>query len=257
MSLTAAVTITVYFVGLVNFSAKGDGREVVAPRATTAITRTPPAHTAVTLEVHQPEIVISGLVEDGACGRLGGVMVFPGGRCRIFPASGRFITLPTGTPTPLDTTAHVIPKLKTLCSDVSGIKREYLDDPKKYGVRLDLTSGVLTTCRDGAAWSSKLVLGDTNGKLTVEDRIAKTNVAVTLADGATIHLLNRPTTTSATSGKEHFWWHYVIAENATACIAMPTTPAAGDACPAALLHDQGHGPHPAASGLGCSNSQYP
>ena len=47
MNPLATVTITVYFVGLINFSGTGGTRDVVAPLATTSIVRTPGTHAAL------------------------------------------------------------------------------------------------------------------------------------------------------------------------------------------------------------------
>ena len=249
MNVVAAVTISVYFVGLVNFSGEGSTREVVVPRAFAPVSRPP-----VTLEGHRPDIIINPLTKED-CRKLGGGMFVPIGKCPIFNVKGKHITLPAGTPSSLDASAHNIPKLKTLCSAVSGIKKEYLDDPTKYAVRLTLNSGKLDSCVDGSAWGSRLTLTDSDGKVTIEDKILKTKETVTLTEGTSIYLVNRPTSSPLTSGKEHFWWHYVIAEGATEFTGLPTVGPSGSVCHGAPAHD--HWEPPAASGLGCSNSQYP
>jgi hypothetical protein len=262
MNLATTITITVYFLGLVSFSpGSGTTREVVAPFASPSITLTVPPVPPVALQVHQADIVISG-VSPGDCSSLGGFIALPSGKCTILGVQGRFITLPAGTPSPLDTSAHNVPKLTALCPAITGIKPVYLTDPEKYAVRLTLSSGTLDSCQNGAAWGSRLVLGDVpvNSELKVEDKIAGKTTTLKLSSDTTIHIMNGPTTHPATSGAEHFWWHYVIANNTAKCTALPTSTPTGSPCAAAFAarsHSQQSGGQPAATGLGCSNSQYP
>jgi hypothetical protein len=245
MNLAATVTISVYFVGLVNFSGTGATREVVAPLATT-----PVIYGGVTLQAHRTDVVLTGLTAAECATLGGGSLIFPGGKCLLTGVVGKRITLPTGSPLPLDTSAHNIPKLTALCPAVSGIKDEYLVQPAKYAVRMTLDSGTLDTCVDGKAWGSRLVLTANDGKVTIGDK------TVTVDSGATIHIMNRPLVHTATSGPEHFFWHYVIAKDATGCVNVPTTPPSGSGCPLAIGQNDPKS-HPAASGLGCSNSTYP
>jgi hypothetical protein len=256
MNPLATVTITVYFVGLINFSGAGGTRDVVAPLATTSVERTPGMSPPVTLEPHRPDIVITR-ISDSNCRRLTTKPLNSDGQCALFGVSGMRITLPSGTPHPLVASDHNVPKLKTLCPAISGINREYLDDPTKYAVRLTLDSGTLANCKNGAAWGSCLTLADSNGKVKFEDMkvTPKVTTEVTLNEGAVIYIQNSPAMDHGSSGPEHFWWHYVIAKDAAGCTAMPTAaPTGGDCQLAGVRHSD---PHPAASGLGCSNSQYP
>ena len=258
MNLATTITITVYFLGLVNFSPgkKADGtpdnatREVVAPLANTATPRTVGTD-HVTLQPHRADIVISG-VPAAQCSS------FPDSKCEIREAKGMFITLPAGTAS-LDTSAHNVPSLTDLCrgGGITGIKDEYLNDPKMYAVRLTLTSGKLSTCANGMSWASCLVLtAPVNSELKVEDEITNTTRKLTLSSDTIIYIDNHPPMPPPMSGKEHFWWHYAIAKDAENCTELPK--AGPPPTPRCLLPRRfAHLGGPAATGLGCSNSQYP
>lgn len=253
MNLTAA-TVTIYFIGLVNFQADGGGYEVIAPMATT-----PVEYNGKKLDAHQATIAITST---SGCGALGS--------CTIPVATtGKIVEVvsPTG---PLTTTARfqAIPKLTRFCS--LRVDDAFRRDPRKYAVRMTIGNGELDACRNGDAWISRLTVKSDDPD-TVGLKIG--GVAVTLNDGAVVRIFNTPV---AHGGDEdrHFWWYYVMHASDGKCSGRPGSP--GKNCPvvppattaAACPCDGGvavppaaaqggHKPAPAASGAGCSNTQYP
>jgi hypothetical protein len=243
----AAVTITVYFYGLVNFSGTGNTREVVAPLVPAAVTTG-----TTTLMPHGADIVIRGF--KGTCP----LPLLIGDACTVTSVTGTVVKLPAAKPDPLELTDAFkeLPALKTLCTGITGIKPEYLTDPGKYAVRLTLDSGTLDACAYGAAWGSSLVLNVEVPSGTDSVPVVIGATTVQLKNGAVMYIRNRPTVASAASGLEHFGWFYVMAKDSGTCDGLPTVAPPAIKCPPAFGTTHS-GSHPAATGLGCSNSTYP
>lgn len=255
----AATTVTIYFIGLVTFyqppGATNDDREVIVPMAK-AVT----SHLLLPLARHEAKVEIEKLTGGSTtCGTI------PGGKYSEDPSedtctvtigtSGITIKLPaSGTGLSLASN-FAIPKLtsSSVCPAISRIKNEYLTNPSYYAVRMKADQGTLHPCRDGSAWGTKLALTDSGTTYPIE--IA--GKSVTLDPGAVITVKN--TAAGASTWEiDHFWWYYKMFEGSAACMKLPCAEpgSAIPACPvsASARH---HGDLWGASGIGCSNTDYP
>lgn len=260
MNLAAAVTIAVYFVGLVNFYPRsGGGREVILPLATTRKVH------EVTLETHTANIVITEL--DGGAAACTMPWQWKDAdpmdptsvaSCTIEGVSGQEMTLPPSSQT-FSTTVfdRDVPKLKSLCCAIGDIDHDYLTDRNQYAVRLTLTNGTLGACKAGSAWVSTLTLDGNTGAFSISGSAGTKNG--TLKDQAVVYIINAPPFPPDPSQEKHFWWYYVMYTGATGCTNLPgTTREAADVCPDGVVLAMAH--HfgiPGASSAGCSNTAYP
>jgi len=243
----SAIKVTIVFIGLVHFRTPAPpataGREVLLPLATS------PARTYAgkKLHPHRADIVITGL--DGgltACKTLGGIWKSGTGRkpatCTVEGVSEKAITLPAST-TPFDASGFRLPKLKELCPGISDLKPGL-----RHAASFAITAGTLQSCTHDGAWVSTLDLDSALGKLSIG------TATVTLKDGAVVKIVNAPPVMPAHAEEEaHFWWYYTMYEGMTTCSALPAKAPAGSRCPPGIV---AHGLH-GASGVGCSNTDYP
>jgi hypothetical protein len=257
-----AATVTVYFIGLVNFQdVEEGGRKVILPLANVART-----HKTETLKPHVASIEITDITK-AQCSNFGSkkwTAASPGDPattpptpptpsiCLVTPLSGVAITLPaTGTTFSTTTEFDKIPKLQSLCGAITGMKPEF-DLPANYAAKLTLTSGQLDAYRAESAWVSRIELTSSPAVLTLDDK------SVELPDGAIVRLRNEPVPGgSAGTDQQHFWWYYVMSENGTDCVGIP------DAASSAHAHSAPRGRRghpddsPAVSSPGCSNTNFP
>ncbi|HEX6101107.1 MAG TPA: hypothetical protein VF432_32625 [Thermoanaerobaculia bacterium] len=250
MNLTAA-TVTVYFIGVVNFydpRTTEVTREVVVPLASSATS----VYATLPLKPHVAQLIVTGI--DGTdpqkdCqDKLGGQ--WSADTCTVAPVSGRKITLPASTET-LDTSGFSgVPNLRTLCKTMGGIKRRYLDTAASYAARLTLKTGTLGVCSKDKAWVAKLILTDPTGELSLNGD----GNGVKLKDKAVVQIANL--TSVGGSELSHFSWHYKMYDTPVQCSALPQSPTAqnADPCPDDIVHFHGL---VSASGVGCSPTQYP
>jgi len=257
MNITAA-TITIYFVGIVNFQTAGTGREVFVPLGKTGV-----KHKSLDLVPHDASIVITGWSGAAAnCRAVGGTLSGTS-TCTIPVAAGTSVRLPPSTEK-FTTTARFeqIPKLKTqLCSDVGSPRPDF-----PYALRMTIERGTLDACRHGDAWISNLTLTDATSN-TIEIRIGSQSVS--LDDRAVVRIFNTPRGAHM-SEEQHFWWYYAMRQGGEGCTSLPAKPPAdcppvastaraACPCPRIVLDwaDERGRPHPAATGVGCSNTNYP
>lgn len=249
MNLTA-VTITVSFVGLINFQEMPGGRKVIVPMA--------PDERVVAMKKlvpHRADLVITGL-STTACGNL--ATLVPATKwsattstCTLSGLSGHEIVLPAPAPADFQMTDNfkAIPKLSQLCTGIGG-----LNPALGQAVTLTITHGKLDAALNGQAWISRLELTAPTGNFTLKK--GTDSKTVILEHGAAVTLHNAPVIMdSGTTEEQHFWWYYVMYQNTSGCTRLPTVRrTAGEARSRlpAHLHD-----HPVASGVGCSNTGYP
>lgn len=247
MTLTA-VTVTVYFVGLVNFYKPSLGtREVILPLATTSI-RT----LGVDLAAHTGSVIIDKGIDSAGCATLLGS--WNGTICIVPHAEivGKKIVLSASTTTPLviDSNFEKLPTLQTLCTGLGALNKN-LSNPSEFTARLTLTTGTLNTCIVGDALVSYLTYESTDGKFSIGGK-----TATLTGTEAMVEISNHAS--GSTDGRVHFWWYYTLYNNSSSCTNMPCRVCNCDtsiqACPREIIDHHGS---LAASGVGCSNSAYP
>lgn len=247
MSLTAA-TITVYFIGLVNFhQAEGQPLEALLPLTT-------PAEAAMraeeSLPVHHVNIVITGLAAGSTCTSLGGDWSGESDKiCTVKVPDGATITLPRSSAalTRVEPFGS-LPRLKTtLCSSITGLK-----GTNQYAARVSLPTGQLGACKSGRSWISRLTLTGTSDAFRIGDKSA------ILDTGAIVYLMHAPARSSAgSSDEQHFRWYYTMYAGAERCTALPSISGDDFKCDAAVRATAHRHGDPFASGVGCTNTVYP
>ena len=254
MNLTAA-TITVYFMGLINFHGEAR-RDVIVP-----LTPDGKVYRMKTLEPHHAEVVIEGLTAGSTgCTDLEGTWVDPPGppppTCTV-NVSRKRITLPSSS-AGFTTTDNVkrLPKLTRLCSGLGDLSAADVADATKHAAVLTLAGGELDSCLYGDAWVSSLTLPltGTTGTLSIGTKSAS------LDDKAIVKIKNTPAGTGGTH-EQHFWWYYVLYKDTGTCgapaglgLPEPDDQDPIDCTGAVLAVIQ---ELDAASGVGCSNTGYP
>lgn len=239
--ILAAGAVTIYFVGLVHFYA--GGREVIVPRAAGAVTRA-----GVAMAPHQADVVISGLDEAGCRGF--GRWEAP--LCKVNGIAGQRIVLPPASPATFEVQAsfNAIPSLAALCSSIGALHSDVVadpPDPTKVAARVTLTSGKLYACTDREEWVSYVVTDP--GALSVGSK------SVTLPAGATVWIVNRPTSAASASmahaaPESHFGWYYTLYNGADSCTGIPDVSTKSFRCPTGYASFES-----GTSGtVGCSNS---
>lgn len=250
MDIAAAVTLTFYFIGLVNFHDRTEGRigrEVIVPAAASG------TYAGVALEAHQADLVITGF-QGGktACETNGWTWKDADAplpeTCIIESVSQKVLTLPTSADAFDASNFGSLPKLTSFCC-LSDLDSKYLTNPAHSALRVTITNGALSGCTDGGAWVSRLGITATSDKFTFDGK------TLTLDDGAVVYVINSPPHPPDPAHEKHFYWYYVL-YGATSCRGLPPTPA-GSACPDTVLALTYRHGHPAASGVGCSNTGYP
>jgi hypothetical protein len=246
MNLIAA-TVTVYFMGLVNFhdpTTTSPSREVIVPLASATGAR----YGTQVLQPHQARVVLTGLSGgSSACTSLGGSYADP--ECTV-DLSGKTITLPASA-NALSVDSHFadIPRLTSLCPGMRGIREAYLRDAGSYAARLTLTTGDLSACKNGDARIAKLTITTATPSFTI-DGVA----TVQLDDNAVVRIANIAAST-ATDERAHFMWHYKMHDTPIFCTKLPEPPAAAlPRCPDGIPDFH---PIHTASGVGCTPTQYP
>jgi len=259
-AVVVAATVTVYFIGLVNFQTTGTGRKVILPLA-----NVPRAHQTELLEAHEASIEITHLGKS-ECDKLGPGQTWTAADttrtpptpslCVVSGLSGAGVTLPT-TGTSFRTTMEFdkIPKLRTLCPAITRMRPRF--ETTDYAVKLTLDSGELDAYQAGSAWVSRIALTSTPAKLVMSR--GTTNKEVELSEGAVVRLRNEPKSGTSGTDEQHFWWYYVMAENSCDCENIPA-----GAASSLHAHSANRGlpefdpdSWPAASGPGCSNTNFP
>lgn len=246
MNLTAA-TITVYFIGLMNFHGEGGGgRDVIVP-----LTPKGTFYRSKELEPHLANVVISGIPES-ECNKLNGNWASP--TCTVSDVSRKAIKLPSSTDGFMTTgNFNRLPKLqRQLCTGLADLLPADIS-ATKHAALLTITNGTLDACTNGDAWISKLTMTfDEPGKLEIGAKEANVGHETVVA------IMNVPIGSGGTH-EQHFWWYYVLYKDTAGTCGAP----AGHGLPAP---DRAGCDDPvlgklleldAASGVGCSNTGYP
>jgi hypothetical protein len=240
MKVTLA-TVTVYFVGLVNFRSVGStSAEVIVPLATSTNTE----HQGIRLAPHRADVVITGFAGTrGDCpGDYVDATTVTPAICTIKNLSNQTIVLPTSSSPALTTSGFDIPHLKNvLCKDVDAVS-------SGYAATMTIKDGTLQACRDDQAWVSYLTIANASNKIKIgaNEYTLSTSTPV-------IEILNAPNPPDTRGdGKRHFWWYYAMYTKSSECQALPDVLATSGTCPADFPRH-----FHAASGVGCSNTQYP
>ena len=254
MNLTAA-TITVWFVGLINFHGGGGGRDVIVP-----LTPAGKVYRGETLEPHSCNVVIRKLTAGkSGCDALEGVWKAPPApaepTCTVFDVSQKTITLPSSSARFITSPGNfdLVPKLTDLCSGLADLPDADVHDATKHAAIVTITNGKLDACMNGHAWVSNLILTGTTGDLVIGDK------AASLDHDAVVVIRNAPISSGGTH-KQHFWWYYALYNDTGTCggkirDGLPGEEESPHGCPAeviAFLRDID-----TASGVGCSNTGYP
>lgn len=253
-----AATVTVCFIGLVHFHNVVDetGGDVIVPT-------TPPAdRRGVTLVEHRADIVVQGFsgTESKCKDDLGGdEWLATPPTCIFKDLSATRVELPGSSSSldDFDATPRFgdIPRLKNVCTgtpgtDIGALKDEYKASGTGYAVRVALTKGMLDACPNGAAWEAILTLQHASGPFKIGGQ------EVPLQTNAVIKIINAPEpavhSEDPAEEKKHFWWYYKMYTGADTCEGMPV--AMTRTCPPAMSKCRGHD---AATGVGCSVTQYP
>lgn len=253
----ATATVTVYFIGLVNFYAESGKREVIVPMTP----RDTEYEEGVKLVPHRADIVIkewSGAATTDCTVKLRGTPSggTPATTCTVTNVKGKIITLPVPSVPTLSSSANFdkVLKLPDGCSALPELDRSYLTDKEKYAIRTTLTKGALHSCLNGSSWYSHITLAGTNGNFTIGD--SDGSVTVTLDDKTVVEIRHEPHSGETGTERQHFGWHYLMYKIPASCAIDPPTPEPVTC--EATLEARGHRHiFPFASGIGCSNTQYP
>lgn len=260
MNIVAA-TVTVYFVGLVNFyPGSRPGREVILP---VALKGSGVKHQEEELKGHQAMIWIPGdSLSTGStgCGNLGGTWDDPNPAttgdefCSVtLTGFGKTVSLDTPTgPFVEDAAFGKVPKISNLCCAITGIDSDYWTDDTKYAARMWIENGTLSACTHNREWVSSLNVG-TTGLLKITDRSG--TKSANLVNNGKFTISHEMDDAAGVGWEEHrhFWWFYKMYVNAEKCTAVPSVPNPPAPCsgiPMPMIHTF-------ASGVGCSNSAYP
>ncbi len=262
MNITAA-TVTVYFVGLIHFynvqpageRTAGSG-DVYVPQATST-----KAMHGLTLAPHRAYVVVNGFDSTrGSCTGLGGTPGSTASECTFENVTAATeVALPITAATPelrIGEGFRTVPKLEETCPP----ERAASIGPMRpaiaggdYAIHVSLSRGALDACTPKVPWVSFLAIENAANTFS----LGGTNVPLVMADTTSIEIRSEPRQhdpdTSDVVQKSHYWWYYTMYVNAGACDGLPSS-ATSAACPPDFELSRAH---PYATGIGCSNTQYP
>ena len=253
MNLTAA-TITIYFIGLVNFDALHPGPPVDPTRGYEALVPLatavpPPEFQTFTLQRHEAKLVIakwpSGATE--CTTTLNGN--WAAGECTLSPLTGSVIQVAGTGPFSTTTDFDNVPRLKTHCATLGA-----RDSAFPLAAQLEMTHGTLDACLQGKAWAAALTVNVDAQHLDFDVDGNK----VSLPNGAIVTISNEPIGTPSVVQEEHFFWHYVMRQNASTCtLPLPGTGSSEITCRVKYPDLDHHHSIPSVTGVGCSVTAYP